>query len=81
MAEARAVSFEEGEALAKEYNIHFYETSAKQDLNVEKGFITIATDVKERLMVDGSSGGSASGGHKLQPANSTAPAGKKNGCC
>ena len=65
MQDQRAVSFEEGEALAKEYNIHFYETSAKQDMNVEKGFVTIATDVKERLMVDGGSGGPSTGGHKV----------------
>ena len=44
----QAISYEEGESLAKEYNIHFYETSAKQDINVEKSFITIATDVKNR---------------------------------
>ena len=55
------MSFEEGETLAREYNIHFFETSAKQDMNVEKSFITIATDVKDRLMVDGGSGGACSG--------------------
>lgn len=47
--------------LAREYNIHFFETSAKQDMNVEKSFITIATDVKERLMVDGGSSGATAG--------------------
>ena len=52
---------EEGETLAREYNIHFFETSAKQDMNVEKSFITIATDVKDRLMVDGGSSGASSG--------------------
>lgn len=57
----QTVSFEEGETLAREYNIHFFETSAKQDMNVEKSFITIATDVKDRLMVDGGSGGACSG--------------------
>jgi hypothetical protein len=36
---AQQISSEEGENLAKEYNIHFFETSAKQDLNVEKSFI------------------------------------------
>mmetsp|Transcript_2358 Transcript_2358/g.5535 ORF Transcript_2358/g.5535 Transcript_2358/m.5535 type:complete len:207 (-) Transcript_2358:1083-1703(-) len=75
----RAVSFEEGDALAKEYNIHFYECSAKQDLNVEKTFLTIATDVKDRLIADGSSGGNAAGGHRL--AAGTAPAKKSGGCC
>lgn len=75
----RAISYEEGEALAKEYNIHFYETSAKQDLNVEKSFITIATDVKNRLIADGGAGGAAPGGHKL--AAGGAPAVKKGGGC
>lgn len=74
----QVISFEEGEALAKEYTINFFETSAKQDMNVEKAFITIATDVKNRLISDGGSGG-ASGGHKLAPgAGSTAA---KKGCC
>ena len=65
--------------MAKEYNIHFYETSAKQDLNVEKSFITIATDVKNRLIADGGSGGGAAGGHKLAPG--TGSAAKKGSCC
>lgn len=77
MAIMQAISYEEGEALAKEYNIHFYETSAKQDMNVEKSFITIATDVKNRLIADG--GGSVQGGHKLQPAGKGQQA--KGGCC
>lgn len=75
----RAISYEEGEALAKEYNIHFYETSAKQDLNVEKSFITIATDVKNRLIADGGAG-PVPGGHKLAPGGGAA-ATKKGGCC
>jgi Ras-related protein Rab-8A len=75
----RAISYEEGESLAKEYNIHFYETSAKQDINVEKSFITIATDVKNRLIADGGSGGPSSGGHKLAPGSGAAQ--KKGGCC
>ena len=57
----QTVTVEEGETLAREYNIHFFETSAKQDMNVEKSFITIATDVKDRLMVDGGSSGASSG--------------------
>jgi hypothetical protein len=76
----QAISYEEGEALAKEYSIHFYETSAKQDLNVEKAFITIATDVKNRLIADGGSGGAVPGGHKLAPGGG-ASAAKKGGCC
>ena len=74
--EERSVPKEEGEALANEYEIQFFETSAKQDLLVEDAFLAIATDVKNRLMVDGSGAG-PSGGHKLaQPA----PSAKRN-CC
>lgn len=79
MADQRVVSFEEGESLAKEYNIHFFETSAKQDICVEKSFITIATDVKDRLIADGGGVSPPPGGHKLNPGTPT-PA-KKGGCC
>jgi len=73
----RVISYEEGASLAKEYNINFFETSAKQDLNVEKAFITIATDVKNRLIADG--GSTSAGGQKL----SNPGTGKKDGkgCC
>jgi hypothetical protein len=71
------VACEEGETLAKEYNIHFFETSAKQDQNVEKAFITIATDVKDRLIMDGPS--PVNNGAQRLGTNNTAP--KKSGCC
>jgi GTPase SAR1 family protein len=72
----RVISYEEGAALAKEYNINFFETSAKQDLNVEKAFITIATEVKNRLIADGGSTGG--GGQKL---SNQATGKKEKGCC
>lgn len=74
----QAISLEEGQNLAKEYNIHFFETSAKQDLNVESAFVKIATDVKNRLIADGSSGPS-SGGFKATGGG--ANTGPKKGCC
>ena len=78
MADQRVVTTAEGEALAKEYNIQFFETSAKQDINVEKSFITIATEVKDRMMVDGAGANPATGGHKI----SAKPDGEgKSGCC
>lgn len=40
--EDRAVSVPEGERLAKELNIPFYETSAKLNINAEKAFLTAA---------------------------------------
>jgi Ras-related protein Rab-8A len=76
MNDQRAVTTEEGETLAKEYKISFFETSAKQDTNVENSFISIATDVKTRLLIDGET--RAAGGHKLTRDTSTT---KKSGCC
>lgn len=78
MADLRVVSFEEGDSLAKEYNIHFFETSAKQDISVEKSFLTIATDVKDRLIADGGGTSPQTGGHKLAPGT---PTPQKGGCC
>ena len=45
---SREVSFEEGEALANEFNIPFFETSAMNDINVDHAFMTVATNVKVR---------------------------------
>lgn len=75
----RAVSTEEGEALSQEYEIMFFETSAKQDLLVEEAFLSIATDVKNRLMADGFGGG-PNQGQKLSPNMSGPPASGKK-CC
>jgi Ras-related protein Rab-8A len=78
MNDQRVVSAAEGQALAKEYNIHFFETSAKQDTNVEQAFLTIATDVKNRMIVDGAGGAPATGGHKIVAGNQQEAKGK---CC
>eukprot|EP00850_Spirogloea_muscicola_P005608 SM000026S08857 [mRNA] locus=s26:143430:144733:+ [translate_table: standard] len=45
----RAVPTARGQALADEFGIKFYETSAKTNLNVENVFFTIARDIKQRL--------------------------------
>ena len=49
MEEARKVSYDQGKALAAEFKINFFETSAKLNSNVEKAFLTIASDIVERL--------------------------------
>lgn len=69
------VSKEEGAQLAAEYGIQFFETSAKEDKNVEKGFITIAREVKDRLMKDGPN--QREGNVVLNTKNSN----KKASCC
>jgi hypothetical protein len=40
---------DEGEDLALSYNMPFIETSAKNDICVEDGFITIASQIKKNL--------------------------------
>ncbi|KAI3989411.1 hypothetical protein MKX01_032513 [Papaver californicum] len=45
----KAVPTAEGQALADEYGIKFFETSAKTNLNVEQVFFSVARDIKERL--------------------------------
>jgi len=62
------VSFGEGETLAKEFKIKFYETSAVEDMNVEECFLNIANDVVQRVS---GSGGSGSAG-AAKPAGATA---------
>ena len=76
LKENRVVSTEEGEALAKEFNIRFFETSARQDMNVDTSFEKIATDVKDRLMENEGSG-PAGQGRKLTANNNNG----KKGCC
>ena len=55
------VSFESGKALASEFNIKFFETSAKLNTNVDKAFQSIASEIVERLQENpehyGSEGG------------------------
>ncbi|KZV38950.1 hypothetical protein F511_41433 [Dorcoceras hygrometricum] len=45
----RAVPTSRGQALADEYGIKFFETSAKTNMNVEEVFFSIARDIKQRL--------------------------------
>ncbi|KAF3614842.1 Ras-related protein RABE1e [Capsicum annuum] len=45
----RAVPTSKGQALADEYGIKFFETSAKTNMNVEEVFFSIAGDIKQRL--------------------------------
>ncbi|XP_041364030.1 ras-related protein Rab-37-like isoform X2 [Gigantopelta aegis] len=42
----RVIRAEDGERLAKEYNVAFMETSAKTGLNVELAFMAVAKDLK-----------------------------------
>jgi len=57
----RQVSTAQGEQLAREYEMKFVETSARSNINVTDAFLTIATDVVERLLANGGDQSSAGG--------------------
>ena len=79
MLDEKVVSTEEGQKLADEYGIEFWEASAKNDINVEQSFIAIARGVKDRLIVDGVGGNNhKSGGFKATDAKRK---GSSGGCC
>ena len=50
LVDKRVVSREEGEELAKHYNIPYLETSAKNNICVEESFVTMATQIKKTLI-------------------------------
>ena len=47
--EKRAVTFEEGKKFAEEYNLLFYETSAKDNINVHSMFNELASNLKSKV--------------------------------
>jgi len=79
MLDEKVVSTEEGQKLAKEFGIDFWEASAKNDINVEQSFISIARAVKNRLVADGVGGPAGKQGLQLSGAKGGGKA--KNSCC
>ena len=50
LSNIRQVSKQQGQQLAREYDIPFIETSARTGENVQEAFILLASDVVNRLM-------------------------------
>ena len=74
----------EGQALADQYGIKFFLTSAKNNVRVSDAFESVARDVKNRLLKDGV-GKPAAGATKATTAavdpSKPAAAGGQGGCC
>lgn len=84
MMSEKLVETARGQALADEYGIKFFETSAKSNINVVEGFTAIATDIKKRLMdnpAGAGTGGQAGGGVKVGGNQGGAGTQEKSKCC
>lgn len=53
LTQKREVTTQQGEQLAREYGMKFLETSARTNMNVQEAFVTLATDVVDRLVAGG----------------------------
>ena len=80
MIDEKVVSTQEAQALAQEFNMPFFECSAKNDVRVEDSFVHIAKAVKDRLTADGQATGPQKKGVHLKPA-SAAGGGPNKKCC
>ena len=75
MISEKVVETARGQALADEYSIKFFETSAKSNINVVEAFTSIAQDIKKRLMDNPNA--SQSPGIIIKPT----PQPNKKACC
>ncbi|CEL57553.1 GTP-binding protein ypt2 OS=Schizosaccharomyces pombe (strain 972 / ATCC 24843) GN=ypt2 PE=3 SV=1 [Rhizoctonia solani AG-1 IB] len=78
----KAITEDQGRALADELGIKFMETSAKANEGVEDAFFTLARDIKTRLIDSqpdtAQAGGATEGAVKVNAAGGSQAAG---GCC
>ncbi|KAF8395288.1 hypothetical protein HHK36_019231 [Tetracentron sinense] len=78
----RAVPTSRGQALADEYGIKFFETSAKTNFNVEQVFFSIARDIRQRLAEsDSKAEPQTIRISKQDPATGSSTAPEKSACC
>jgi len=94
LQEQKVVDEQQGRALAQEYGLKFVEASAKSNIGVDDAFITLAKDIKARLIDsdDGGGGGGQASSGGQQEKGATVLSGddlqqgggqqqKKDGCC
>lgn len=75
----RVVSAEAAKEFADSLGIAFLETSAKNSTNVEKAFLTMASQIKARMKTQPV--GPKTGGTKLTPSTAVGGQGGGSGCC
>ncbi|TKA61188.1 hypothetical protein B0A49_10555, partial [Cryomyces minteri] len=79
--EKRAVSTEQGQALADELGIPFMEVSAKSNINVEKAFYSLAADIKKRIIDTSRSDPAPSSGVAIGDQSGGLGSGLGGKCC
>lgn len=78
-ASDRKVTYEQGKTLANDYGIKFFETSAKLNSNVDEAFLSIASDIVDRLKENPDHYGPTGGGAIF--ANDAAVKKERQACC
>ena len=78
LASSREVKIEEGEELARHYDIPFMETSAKDSLNVDNLFHTMAIAMKEKA---GATAAANTGVNKIANIHGKIVKQEKKDCC
>mmetsp|Transcript_1364 Transcript_1364/g.2476 ORF Transcript_1364/g.2476 Transcript_1364/m.2476 type:complete len:254 (+) Transcript_1364:1243-2004(+) len=81
MLDEKVVSTEEGQKLAKEFGIDFFECSAKNNINVEQAFIGLGRAVKNRLVAEGGGQARPTGGVKVGGHGAARPGQGGKNCC
>jgi len=82
LTQKREVTTQQGEQLAREYGMKFLETSARTNMNVQEAFITLATDVVDRLVAGGiSADPPPTELGRIQVNRDSSSGGRLMGCC
>ena len=76
--EPRDVKQEEGQELAKKYNIKYYETSAFSNYNVDESFWALTEEIMQKKNIDIKDSGNS---FNINERNFEASESKKKGCC
>jgi Ras-related protein Rab-8A len=76
---SQAVTTKQGQDLADEFGIKFFETSAKSNTNIDEAFRSIAVDIQKRLAESEHDRLDVANGSKFRVDESQEQA--KDGCC